>query len=121
MAGRYRRYNNFLYSFSVKETKPLEALLKLPVKVIYPISLFGRVDESARMLTANIDAPYLQQGDKLIENTSMQLRVATEPGDDRNTAEMSFSTLLPTKKGPMSLMVETSAAMTLWTLAWNGT
>lgn len=102
-------YNNFLYSFSVKETKPLEALLKLPVKVIYPISVFGRVDESARMLTANIDAPYLQQGDKLIENTSMQLRVATEPGDDRNTAEMSFSTLLPTKKGPMSLMVETSA------------
>ncbi len=102
-------YNNFIYSFSIKETKPIEELVSLPVKVIYPVSFFGRVDESAHTLTANLDAPYLQQGDKLIESTSMQLRVAPEPGDDLNTAELSLTTLLPTKKGPMSLMVDASA------------
>lgn len=94
--------NNFEYKVSLIDTDPISQLVKLPLSVIYPIEINGMVSTLARKLTLNVDAPYLQQKDKLIENTSLRFDLS---GDSLSLSPATLwcTTQMPTKKGDMTL------------------
>lgn len=94
--------NNFDYKITLLDTDPIAQLVKLPVSVIYPIEINGNVSTIGRKLSLNVDAPYLQQKDKLIENTSVRFDFS---GDSMSTAPATLwcTTQMPTKKGDMIL------------------
>jgi len=75
----------------------LNRLIKMPVEVIHPIELRASTDAGA--VSLRLDAPYLKQKNKLIENTSLSLD-ATGPG---RSCTLRAGTKYPTKKGPMDL------------------
>ncbi|MDE5749606.1 MAG: translocation/assembly module TamB [Duncaniella sp.] len=75
----------------------LNRLFKLPVEVIHPIDL--RASTMGGAMSLRLDAPYLKQKNKLIENTSLSLDL-TGPG---HSCTMRAATRLSTKHGPLDL------------------
>lgn len=98
------RVNDFIFDFKIKETENLAEFFNLPVSVIYPVSVRGAVDQTSRDLEFNLSAPYLRQGSKLIENTSLSAYV--DGREER--ARLNFCSSVPTKGGPMALEVKAS-------------
>lgn len=100
----------FDYRFNLKTLQPIENFVKLPVSVIHPISIDGRFDAAQRLISLYIDAPYLQQGNRLIEGSSLSA-VVNGPTVDRplGNGSLTLSTTLPTKKGEMKLQLNSDA------------
>ncbi len=98
--------NDFAFSFSLGDTENLSRFLRLPVQVIYPVSIEGAVSSTRGRAHAIIDAPYLLQGDKIVEATVVQAAIDT--ADSR--ASVYATTRFPTKKGPMTAVVDVSGA-----------
>lgn len=96
--------NDFLFDFTVKETERLADFFKLPVSVIYPVSIRGGVCQASHDMEINLSAPYLRQGTKLIENTSLSAYV----DGDQGRARLDFVTTTPTKGGPMTISLTAS-------------
>lgn len=92
------------FDLHLKDSKPIEQLVKLPVSVIYPVDVTGGISNHSRNITLNVDAPYIQQGNKLIENTSLRMGLNGATDGGYGKANMYFTTLVPTKKGNMTLM-----------------
>ena len=102
--------NELQFDFTIKDSSPLENLVKIPVRVIYPVKITGGMSSDARAMSVNVDAPFLQQGNRLIENTSLSAIVRAPlsdgmPGD----ANVEFTTVMPTKKGAMTLLLSAVA------------
>ena len=97
--------NNFQYSFTIKDTSPFSELIKLPVTVIYPIEASGDINSAAQSLNLKIEAPYLQQKDKLIEHTALHFNIS---GDSLAVSPVAFycTTQMPTKNGDMTLVMD---------------
>lgn len=102
--GRYSESpaNDFVYSLTLKETNKLDKLVKLPVQILAPVNVFGSIDGGDTQLTLNVDAPYLRQGNKLIEGTAVN---AVVDGINHTTSFI-FDTQIPTAKGGMPLNIE---------------
>ena len=98
------------YDIRLKTLQPLEALAKMPVSVINPIDISGDFSTRRRSMSVRVDAPYIVQGNKLIENTAL---LAGVNGSDSLRAAPSghvyLTTTLPTKNGPMTLIATSSA------------
>lgn len=103
--------DELLYSITIKDTAPVEPLVHLPVNVIHPISIYGKLNAATRDIDLTLDAPYIQQGNKLIENTMLTARVrgASDSGV-LPRGDVSFSTMVPTKKGAITLLTTVDAA-----------
>lgn len=98
------------FDFTIKDSRQIEELVKLPVKVIYPVTVDGFVDASRQAMAVMVDAPYLQQGNKLIENTALRVNVARDDvADSMSRAEVYFTTIMPTKKGELTLLATAEA------------
>ena len=54
------------------------SFFNLPVRIVHPITFSGEVDEQDRMLNAGFDAPYIMQGNKVLEKTSLSLNIDGE-------------------------------------------
>ena len=89
----------------------------LPIEVIYPISLKASTDSQQNTAELTLDAPYLKQKDKLIENTSV---AALLSGSSQSSA-LSFTTRVPTKNGPMDLHIlsDGSNDSIITAIGWN--
>lgn len=97
------------YNITLKDTAPIESFVNLPVNVIHPVSLTGTLDAAEQTMELHVDAPYIKQGNKLIENTSLNARLAaSETGGNRG--ELTLTTMVPTKKGALTLLTSTFAA-----------
>lgn len=109
--------NDFLFEFTVKETERLAEFFRLPVSVIYPVTIKGGVCQETHDLELNLSAPYLRQGTKLIENTSLSAYVDGEEGRGR----LNFLTTAPTKGGPMTVSLVASGGDNILrsTLEWK--
>ncbi len=96
--------NDVIIGLRIKDSSPLEAFAKLPVRVIYPVDVSARVNSGQKQMDFTLTAPYLQQGNKLIEDTKViaSLSGSSDSLDSAN-AQLSFSTLMPTKKGMMKI------------------
>ncbi len=102
-----QRINNFSYNFVLKENNQLTDFFKSPIRIIYPVSLTGTFDQENHHMALNVDAPYLQQKNKLIENTALRFEV----DDSGERCDLYATTMLPTKKGPATITIENNAAI----------
>ena len=76
-----------------------------PVRILHPVTVSGMIDSRDTTITLDIDAPYLMQKDKFIDNTALRVDVRGREHD----ADLYFTTLYPTKKGNASITLEGSA------------
>ena len=67
---------------------------------MYPMMISGHVDGSNLTASLEIDAPYIRQGNKLIENTSVKFN------SDTALAVLTAETKVPTKDGLMSINID---------------
>ncbi len=105
------RYNKFTYEFELADAEKLSRFLRLPVQVIYPVAIDGEVDYENHHMTMAVDAPYLLNGEKLVENTALQIDISGETTDDGDgLATIYATTQMPTKKGEMAVVANLSAA-----------
>lgn len=94
--------NDFSMELTVKDTRPIERIIQLPVSVVHPVSVNASVDAERGTLAMSMEAPYLLQKAKLIEGTA--LNVGIDAGTHKSG--LYFATSLPTKKGVCSLVLE---------------
>lgn len=103
-------FNRFDYQLTLKTLDPLGDMVRLPVKVINPIDIAGEMNTERRSMSASLDAPYLQQGNKLIERTRIDASVDGPTDEDpQSRGSFFFTTALPTKKGEMVLETHAEA------------
>ena len=72
---------------------------KSPVKILHPVSITAMIDEESKLMKASVDAPYLLQKDKFIEQTMLIFKADGQTGK----TTLDFSTLYPTKNGNASV------------------
>lgn len=91
------------FDLTLIDSEPVEQIMKLPVKIIHPVNIHADLNSEIRTINLRIDAPYLQRGNKLIENTSLSMGLdgGTSPGTGR--ANLYATSLVTTKKGPLTL------------------
>lgn len=98
--------NDFNFDFKLSECDSLCKFLRLPVSVIHDISVNGHLSDSLRTARISVDAPYLLQGDKIIESTS--LFASVDALDDRIAVRATSK--IPTKKGLMAVSANLTGA-----------
>ncbi len=98
--------NNFEFEFEIANAENFSRFFNFPVQIIYPVTIDGFMNYDENTLSLSVDAPFLQQGDKIIENTALQVDVNSI--DDN--ASVYFTTTTPTQKGPMAVTAGMSAA-----------
>lgn len=98
--------NDFVFDFTIHPDNQLTRFFKLPVTLIYPITVQGDMNTAERECNATISAPYLQQGNKLVENTIINAHL--NQSLQLYTADV--STLFPLKTGNVALNVGLNAA-----------
>ncbi|MDE7410535.1 MAG: translocation/assembly module TamB [Paramuribaculum sp.] len=108
--GHEHKLNDVVFDLKVKDLSLLEAFVNLPVRVIYPVDMTGSINSQRQKLDFVLAAPYLQQGDKLIEETSLTMSMEGKRDSlDSGNAQILFSTLVPTKEGMMKVTDRISA------------
>ena len=98
--------NLFDIDLSIVNAEELSRFLHLPVVLIYPVDIRGSIDCPNGQAVLSVDAPYLQQGDNIIDS-SMLAATINAPA---NTATIYATTHTPTKKGPMSVVLGVSGS-----------
>lgn len=88
---------------SIKTTEPLNPLVNLPIKVIYPLDLKSTLVGATKDFRLTVDAPYLQQGNRLLENTNISAKVTQDFATGRPRANAFLTTVYPTKNGDMTI------------------
>lgn len=100
---RIKAQNDFHFNLTLKSSSPIEEIVKLPISVIYPISVRGRHSDSTTSTSLEVDAPYILQGKKLIEFTHL---IANMEGADslrQAQIDVDLSTRFPVKSGKVDL------------------
>ncbi len=96
--------NKFDFDFTLGASENISQFFRLPADVIYPVTIDGYFDGDVRRAQLGIDAPYLRQGDKIVENTSIFVNLNA----DDNQADIYATTQMPTKKGKLALVAALS-------------
>ncbi len=109
--------NNFSYDLTISDAENPCQFFKLPVSILDPVSITSALSDKKKIITLNVDADWLLQGDKVIETTYV---VARLDGNERN-GKLYLTTLMPTKKGPMNLLanVDASDGLLLTGIDWE--
>lgn len=94
--------NDFAFNATFKENTEFSKLAKLPVTFLAPVEIQGLINHNSRQLQINVDAPYIQQKNKLIENSAIYAKI--DGTADR--CELYVTSQLPTKNGAMPIMLE---------------
>lgn len=97
--------NNFAYDFRLNEASDVAEFFGLPIVPVYPIDISGYLHGASGTATMSLDAPYLRQGDKLIQGSMVHAMLDRGSG----MASVFVSTEMPTKKGQMQIDMQASA------------
>jgi len=98
--------NDFEFELTVANAEELSRFFHLPVQIIHPIEIAGAMDCVSRTFSVSLDAPYLQQGEKIIDNTALYASADGLAGK----AAVYATTHVPTKKGPMAAVLNVRGA-----------
>jgi hypothetical protein len=101
-----KRPNKFDFEFDIANADNLLTFVKSPVMPLAPVSIDGTLDHPEGELLLSIDAPYLLQGNKIIESTAIQARIQSP----ENVGDIYLTTQMPTKKGDLTLVTNMTAA-----------
>ncbi len=98
--------NNFTFDFTVSDAEKVCEFFSLPVSILDPVEITGELSDIRHELHINVDAPYLIQGNNLVESTfvTVELNGAAHHGNVYAT------THYPTKKGPMDMVAVINSA-----------
>lgn len=99
-------HNNFTVDLTLENAEHLSRFMHLPVQIIYPVEINANVNSNEGKASFTVDAPYLQQGDKIIDSTVAGGFIDSED----NRATLYATTHMPTKKGPMTVVLGVSGA-----------
>lgn len=113
-----RGRNDFAFNIRLLSTEALESFTKLPVQVRYPVVLDGSFSSPDMSASLDFSAPYLWQGNKEINATSMRLNIN---GDKIGFPEsmLTASTTMPTKNGRMTLDLSVAGGANTATIGAN--
>ena len=106
LAAEARLWNDFDFDLEIADAENLSSFFNLSVQIVYPVSINGMFEYAKHGFNITVDAPYLQQGDKIIENTALHVGV---DGVDGNGTIYVTSTI-PTQKGIMAVTSNMTAA-----------
>lgn len=95
---------DFDFNFLLKADTVIAPFFNLPVKLVDNVTVAGAMESEASAISFSIDAPYLLQKNKLIENSILRLEVDGQ----RNSSNLYASTVMPTKNGPMTLTLRST-------------
>lgn len=98
-AKPHGQHNSLRCQFTLQPSDELEALVKLPVKLVYPATLSGELNDDNETLQLNCSIPYLLQGKKLIDGTTLSATVS-----DKRVG-LSAQSNVPTKDGKAELSI----------------
>lgn len=98
-------YDRLNFGFTMANTEPYREFFNLPVSAVYPVKIDGYVDGSRDYAQITVDAPYLRQKNKLIENTSVTAVVDGEHPD----GNLYLTSRFPVKQGIMDLTIDATA------------
>lgn len=98
--------NNLYFNFVVDEVDEVADMFNLPVRPLSAVTVEGFVTDSNHSMYLLVDAPYLQQKNKLIEGTRLQVSLN---GAD-NSLQVDAGSVIPLKKGKMSLGILANGA-----------
>ncbi|MDE7471681.1 MAG: hypothetical protein K2M57_09600, partial [Paramuribaculum sp.] len=109
---------DFAFNIRLLSTEALESFTKLPVQVRYPVVLDGSFSSPDMSASLDFSAPYLWQGNKEINATSMRLNIN---GDKIGFPEsmLTASTTMPTKNGRMTLDLSVAGGANTATIGAN--
>ncbi|MDD2960951.1 MAG: translocation/assembly module TamB domain-containing protein [Muribaculaceae bacterium] len=97
--------NDFKFDFKIEPDNQILPFFKAPVTIIHPITLAGAFNAKDEKCELFIHSDYLQQKNKLIEGSSINLNI-----DGKNdTYSLAVQTLYPNKKGNISLALNINA------------
>ena len=101
--------NDFTFNFVLDPNEEFESYIssyvKLPVKIIYKATIDGHFNESKSDLRADINVPYLQQGNKIIEGSSVHI----SKDESSDNVMLNAHTIFPNKKGNIALNLDANA------------
>lgn len=106
--GQYARYaeehssNHFDFNFEVEPNDAFESLVKLPVKLLYKGTIKGSIDVPGGSFNVAVSAPYLQQGNKLVDGTVLTVRYNKEVNSLVANAHANY----PSKNGKIALNLD---------------
>ena len=107
MFGKFAKYaghqsdNDFAFHFVIDPNDEFNALVKTPVKLVYKATVNGKLNARDKDFNLNVDLPYLLQGNKLIEGSS--LTASLNKGED---AQVAVRTMLPSKNGKIDIALD---------------
>lgn len=93
--------NDFTFDLTLSNAETVSEFFNLPVQIIYPVDIIGSVNGPAGRAALTLDAAYLQQGDKIIDQTVVGAYLDT--ADERSLVYATSH--IPTKKGPMTAVL----------------
>ncbi len=92
------------FDFVINPDDELNATLKLPVSLIYRTTLKGSLNEEDNSFNLALDAPYILQGNKIIEGTRLNAELDSLSG----MVMLNMQSLYPMKNGKMALNIDAS-------------
>ncbi|MCM1137054.1 MAG: translocation/assembly module TamB [Muribaculum sp.] len=95
---------DMLVDIHLKEDTLLSQFFKLPVEIIYPVTIDAQINSQKGIIGFNLDAPYLKQKNKLIEKT--QVKGFIDAFNDSSL--LTVTTSLPTKNGMLDFDLNSS-------------
>ncbi len=101
-ANDYTLANNFMLDITIKTLDPVNRFRPLPISLVSPVHATVTMEGEDRRMSLAVDAPYLLQKNKLIENSA--LRIDANAGGSRSS--LYLTTMMPTKNGPLTLTVQ---------------
>ena len=94
--------NDFHYTLNVENNVATNSILTFfnsPITLLHPITLSGHLNETNNSFSLDVDAPFIAQKNKLIENSSISVAVDSMT----NKVMLNAHTVMPTKNGKMTL------------------
>ena len=89
---------------TTQPSKEFLSYFNVPIQALVPLTIDADMNSNAGTMGLTLDAPYLRQGNKLIENTHLVFSL-TPPEENSSiaTTKLNVSTLLPAKKNKLNL------------------
>lgn len=98
----YRSRNNFYFNFTLEPNEDFARLVQLPIKIIYKVTADGNINVPDQQFNVTVNAPYLLQGNNLIEGTSL----AASFDSESKTLLANVHALVPSKNGKISVNLD---------------
>jgi len=93
------KVNDFRFNFTLLPSENVSEFFGLPIHIVHDSELQGAFDSQKGRAYLSLDVPYLRNGDKLIEGTSLYASMDSKA--DRSY--IYFTSQIPTNKGAMAL------------------